>query len=180
MKKFKIFGIGLPKTGTSSLHKALSILGFRSCHDCKLMCSSIEDDIKNQRKILSSIIDMYDAFSDYPIDYMLDKIFEQYPEEKYIYTYRDIDSWLLSREKFLTKIYGYYPGGKIKDIILWKTHDSHVRRMFEGRDNIITLNIVDGDGWKKLCKFLNVDVPDLDFPFENKGVYHEKGSTHIW
>ena len=28
----KIFGIGMPKTGTSSLHKALEMIGFKSIH----------------------------------------------------------------------------------------------------------------------------------------------------
>lgn len=179
MKKFKIFGIGLPKTGTTSLHKALTILGFNSCDDYDLVCSSLEDEVRNDRKIMSCLIDRYDAFSDYPICYMFDKILEEYPNEKYIYTYRDMDSWLISRKNELTKRYGFYLDGKIKDTILWKRHDSLVRRRFEDKDNLITLNIVGGDGWEKLCRFLEVDVPDVDFPFENKGVYDEEGSADL-
>jgi hypothetical protein len=26
----------------------------------------------------------------------------------------------------------------------------------------------DGDGWEKLCKFLNKPIPDMEFPHENK------------
>ena len=37
------------------------------------------------------------------------------------------------------------------------------------------MNICDnGDGWEKLCKFLDKEVPNADFPHNNKTIKYEK------
>ena len=33
--------------------------------------------------------------------------------------------------------------------------------------NILVIDIIAGDGWEKLCKFLNCDIPDVAFPNTN-------------
>ena len=36
-------------------------------------------------------------------------------------------------------------------------------------DNVLKMNICDdGDGWEKLCKFLNKEIPNIEFPYKNK------------
>ena len=34
------------------------------------------------------------------------------------------------------------------------------------------MNITQGDGWDKLCPYLNKDIPDTAFPHSNKGSLH--------
>ena len=37
--------------------------------------------------------------------------------------------------------------------------------------NYLNMNICDnGDGWEKLCKFLDKEIPDVDFPHKNKSI----------
>ena len=40
---------------------------------------------------------------------------------------------------------------------------------FKRKNNLIEIDIFKGEGWKKLCSFLNnKDMPDVDFPYFNK------------
>jgi hypothetical protein len=40
---------------------------------------------------------------------------------------------------------------------------------FEGRENdFLIMNITEGDGWESLCKFLDITIPDTEFPFRYK------------
>ena len=32
------------------------------------------------------------------------------------------------------------------------------------KENVLIMNIIAGDGWGKLCKFLNMDIPNKPFP----------------
>jgi Sulfotransferase domain len=43
-----------------------------------------------------------------------------------------------------------------------------VLEYFEDRpEALLTLDITAGENWEKLCSFLGVPVPDVEFPFEN-------------
>ena len=48
-----------------------------------------------------------------------------------------------------------------------KHHDG-VMRYFEGRNDLLVMNIVEGDGWNKLCGFLGRPLPDVPFPHKNR------------
>ena len=39
--------------------------------------------------------------------------------------------------------------------------------------NYLEMNITQGDGWDKLCPYLDKDIPDTIFPHSNKGSLHE-------
>ena len=39
----------------------------------------------------------------------------------------------------------------------------------ERPQDLLTLDICAGEGWKKLCPFLGVPIPKEDFPHKNKG-----------
>jgi len=46
--------------------------------------------------------------------------------------------------------------------------ESQTREYFKGRpDDLLILDICGGDGWEKLCNFLSLPIPSVDFPFEN-------------
>lgn len=48
-------------------------------------------------------------------------------------------------------------------------HDSNIRFLNKKNIDYLDMNICDeGDGWEKLCKFLNKPIPDMEFPHENK------------
>ena len=99
-------------------------------------------------------------------------------------TLRDEDKWIKSVVNHFGKnhtemrrwIYGIgHPKGN-ESVYLKKfnEHNNEVMEYFINRSNdLLTVNWEKGDGWKKICNFLNESVPDIPFPHANKGKYFE-------
>ncbi|MBA3551195.1 hypothetical protein H0W32_03240 [Patescibacteria group bacterium] len=168
----KIFGIGLAKTGTSSLAHALKILGFRTHH--------------YSENILKDMA-IHDALCDMPIQTRYKEYDKKYPNSKFILTIRDREPWLLSCEKWwaleFSSLYDLQdPLFKYREeqfgcyffdkAIFEKVYDQHIKDVteyFKERPNdLLILNICGGDGWAKLCTFLNKDIPSISFPKKNR------------
>ena len=48
-------------------------------------------------------------------------------------------------------------------------HHADVRRYFADRpDDLLEMNIIEGDGWEKLCPFLGLPTPAVPFPHLNR------------
>jgi hypothetical protein len=178
----KIFNIGFNKSGTTSLTKAMNILGFRSVHskfEGEKMGTIIESNILNNQKIMHGLnFDFYSDFSGHIYYKALD---EQYPKSKFILTVRDMDEWLSSRESHVERN-KKDPNYKGKWIVFDRDRnrnrrikeESEIREYFKGRsDDLLILDICGGDGWEKLCNFLSLPIPSVDFPFENQ--HRKKG-----
>lgn len=177
----KIFCIGLNKTGTTSLHHAFQILGFNSVH--------FRDDNRNNiKKLLANNyerggdilhgLEDYDCFSDWDsytyTGRIAKRMHEQYPDAKFILNTRDIDTWIHSREKHVLNNIANNQGKTDwleVDKPLWKKeyieHHAEMREYFQGNKNFIEFNVAAGDGWEKLCNFLNLDIPTVSFPKSN-------------
>ena len=51
-------------------------------------------------------------------------------------------------------------------------HNEAVKEYFKDRpDDLLVLDVCAGDGWEKLCPFLEKAVPDKPFPHKGKGKY---------
>ncbi|NNL58141.1 MAG: hypothetical protein HKP31_01530 [Nitrosopumilus sp.] len=199
----KIFCIGFPKTGTTSLEKALEILGFNVCrghynnnHTNYLIGLFLNKDYAEIEKI----IDYFDVFADLPwggtdfYRYLANK----YPNAKFIHTQREVDEWYISLEKMLTKFdsnletalntfhkmgrYGavYYFKKEFNTETLNNKKEVFIERYNKTNDDIriffnatnisyLSINIIQGEGWEKLCSFLNKEIPEVNFPHSNKG-----------
>ena len=106
MLRSKVFGVGFSKTGTTSLEKALEILGYRVCrghwknpHTFYLLALYIHGDYEEILRISR----YYDGFADGPwggTDLYL-KLLEWYPDAKFILTVRDGEKWYGSFEKLI-------------------------------------------------------------------------------
>lgn len=116
----KVFVIGLSKTGTTSLAKALNLIGFRCSHyplgamnyyDPHYFLTQLMNfvgyklfnnplGIKNYRLktpcIDLSKFDEFDAFADIPITYCYKELDKMYPHSKFILTTRELEPWLKS------------------------------------------------------------------------------------
>jgi hypothetical protein len=165
----KIFGIGLSKTGTTSLNTALTILGYKSLH-------------WGSRKKLSEInLDYWEALTDIYLD---SQLLLNYPNAKFILTVRDLDDWLNSFKKYdtiahhlLSKSQLNYRklvyGSESFNSELWKeTYLKYYTWVTSTvpSENLLVLNIFSStNSWEKLCNFLNKPIPTQDFPWENKG-----------
>ncbi|RKE97994.1 sulfotransferase family protein [Ichthyenterobacterium magnum] len=104
----KIFCIGFPKTGTTSLEEALTILGYKTCkghYDNNHTNYLIGLYVNNDFEEIDRLINYYDAFTDLPwggtdlYKYLTTK----YPRAKFIHTQREVESWYSSLLKMLTK-----------------------------------------------------------------------------
>jgi len=117
----KIFGIGLSRTGTTSLSAALEMLGFKSKHypDFIMDNSSLITRLKarfngnvwpifknvtwgsrNRLVLKKDEIGAWDALSDTPVARFFKDLDRYYPGSKFIYTIRDMDDWLKSCKTF--------------------------------------------------------------------------------
>lgn len=160
----KMFVVGLSGTGTRSLHHAFRLLGIKARHYPR----SPED------------FDNFQALSDIPVTCRYRILDELYPGAKFIHTIRDLDSWLGSRRRKpedrnppsfwiqLNRMVTYnclrYDEDKLR--IAHARWTNEITEYFEGRDNCLTMDILNGDGWEKLCPFIDA-VLDEPVAFPN-------------
>ncbi len=185
-KNSKIFCVGLNKTGTSSLHEAFQILGFKSVH---FYCEKgnikdiIENNYKNGDDLLLGISN-YDAYLDWnhpSTNHLYKEFDQQYPGSKFILNTRNMEDWLQSREKHvlrdpnLKKKQYLYPEDPWYNINkeAWKIEFENLHKdvleYFKNREkDLLIFNVADGDSWEKLCPFLGLDILDGVFPMKNK------------
>ncbi|HWQ94354.1 MAG TPA: inositol monophosphatase family protein [Gammaproteobacteria bacterium] len=176
----KIFGIGLSKTGTTSLAQALGILGYKT---------KDYPGIENYRAgDLSSVdlevVDAYDALTDTPIPSFYRELDARYPNSKFILTIRDRDGWLKSCKKQFTErlaekqteahnqlfidLYGCTVYDEQKFLSGYEKFVSGALEYFKGRpQDLLVINVIGGEGWEKLCPFLGQPVPEIPFPKAN-------------
>ena len=86
----KLFGIGLSKTGTLSLHTAFGMLGLRSCH------WRHAQGPRKGRIVLPEDFQHYDAGSDVTAGGVFPLLDEMYPGSRFIYTVRELNAWAAS------------------------------------------------------------------------------------
>lgn len=160
----KIYGIGLSKTGNTSLSKALRILGIGTIQAYKI------DQLSKKQATVDSI-----AASNFKT------LNEQHIDSKFILTLRDYSSWIISAKAHYDK----YPKRDIEDLMIARhklgifstedlqrvyfEHNYNVINHFKDKKNkLLVLDICSGEGWSKLCSFLDLPVPNCKFPHENK------------
>ena len=172
-----VFGIGLNKTGTTSFHTAMEILGWKSLHNHK----RIRDTLMNPKTSADDplgpfISEGFNTFSDEPIPSIFGQLNVCYPNAKFVITVRDYESRLHSIVKHVRQVQeGKRKGNwtKVSHSYLWEHHLRHhrkVHQLFEDGigTRLLVLNICKGEGWEKLCPFLGVDIPDKPFPCRNR------------
>ncbi len=101
----KVFGIGLNKTGTSSLHQALEVLGYRSLHwGGEQTHDAVLRAIDEGEPLLSYVDPEPDAICDvFTVTYYFFLADAEYPGSKFILTLRDLDEWLDSRRRHVER-----------------------------------------------------------------------------
>lgn len=176
MKDTKVFGIGFHKTGTTSLIRALKILGF----SCKGSFGVSDPDIRrNVYEKAFNLVEKYDAFIGHPWTVIFRELDEKYPGSKFILTLRPTDKWIASITRHFgretthmrTWVYGAGcpVGNEQRYISRYEQHARDVIEHFKNRPgDLLIMYLEEGDGWGKLCPFLDKPFPDAGFPFENR------------
>ena len=198
----KIFCIGVNKTGTSSLHQALKILGYRSVHYVDKHGNNIKTIIEQNyqagRDILTGL-EEYDAISDWDYPTHAIEIFKmfdaQYPGSKFILNTREFNSWIESRKNHVLNNQikkaqnpnNPEPGLEWQriDIEDWKTeyesrHKEAYLHFKDRQDDLLVFNVSEGDSWGKLCPFLNKPIPEVAFPRANAASFKEKVRARLF
>lgn len=89
--KAKVFGIGLSRTGTTSLSRALSLLGYENSFHWT-----------RDGKILGwSEFFQADAATDVPCSVQFESLYNTFENAKFVYTVREVDAWRSSIQKHL-------------------------------------------------------------------------------
>ena len=163
----RYFGVGLSKTGTKSLYSTFMMLGYEPV----VHMASPEDWAR---------IDEFEFANDHPMTTRFEELDQRFPDAKFIYTVRDMDSWLDScrrhwerfrpvRSQFPQWVNDYniaaygvpdYEREAFRKAYL--AHEEWVMDYFHGREDFLVMNIVAGDGWNKLLPFL--DLSETRFP----------------
>jgi hypothetical protein len=184
----KVFCIGFHKTGTSSLSRALKMLGYRTIHGDSPKSWHGGDEGRTLLKMIEAgdyhlpTLDLFDAFSDNPYFSIWGEL-EARHRGRFILTIRDEQSWIDSCLR-------YYAGREVRPMRRWmfgehadpssspeareawlaayRRHNAEVQAHFAGRDDFLVMDFAAGDGWAKLCPFLGRPRPRSPFPHVNR------------
>lgn len=137
------------------------------------------------------------AVSDIPAVVFAEELIRAYPEAKVVLTLRDVDPWYESTLKTMNALYEhplvpwlirldwlfatrashsrpmfqklwycFYEGDfKRNGRRIFEEHNAHIRKMVP-KERLLEYRV--SDGWGPLCKFLEVSVPDDNFPSGNE------------
>lgn len=170
----KIFGTGLSRTGTTSLSKALEILGIFNIHHAPYMYSGLAFNSTDL-----TTIPEYSAFIDSPFSYFYKQLDVAYPGSKFIHTQRDPELWVDSMEWLLSGkstpasrwFYGTPDFNRQIYISKYMQHYEEVVDYFKKRkSDLLILELGAEDSWFRICGFLGMSMPDSDYPNLNKNL----------
>jgi len=177
---WKVFGIGLSKTGTTSLANALQILGYRT-RDNMGVVRYAKDDLSS---VDLGTVEAFDALTDTPIPTFYRHLDARFPGSKFILTVRDTEGWLKSCKKQFTQRFADVQTEAHKRLFLdlygtdvfderrfaagYERFVGDVREYFKNRpDDLLIIDVTAGEGWDKLCAFLGRPIPEIPFPKAN-------------
>lgn len=178
-----VFGVGLSKTGTTSLGVALELLGFRhKSYDLDLLEKWYLGEVEDVFRGMSG----YSSFEDLPYPLMYDEVMRRYGRSaRYVLTVRrSPETWLKSmktyairqppdRARYRKMAYGFeYPHqDEAAHIKFYNKHIVSVRAAaarHDVSDLMIEVCWERNDGWAELCSLLNIPPPRAKFPHKNK------------
>lgn len=185
----RVIGIGLPKTGTTSMAAALTELGhFHADHHCPLT---------HQHLAIEDVM-FYDSITDAFAAHAFETLYALFPNAKFVLTERPEASWRDSYANHNLTFHGI-PAldhsehgfaaaatttrhGVDQKLMYFLTslnaasletayaeHHARVLGFFRDKpaERFLRFDVFAGDGWEKLCGFLGVPAPATDFPHRN-------------
>jgi Sulfotransferase domain len=189
-KAKKVFGIGLSATGTKSLNQALNMLGLNVLYH-PIDEITVKELIDKNYNL--SILKDFDGITDITVAPYYQQLDRLFPHSKFILTIRDKASWLQAIEKYwhedmgttdLTPSLQSNPQRKMllqiaaydshifnskKLSHLYDQHIKNVTKYFKNKpESLLVLDIAAGEGWEKLCPFLDIPLTQQIFPIIDK------------
>jgi len=184
-KNTKVFVIGLPRTGTTSMCSTLLSLNYKVAHTAYTQAT----------------FEQANAIADTPIFNDYKELYEHYPDSQFIYLTRDAEKWIPSIKQLLLRMYnnvvrddgGFNPIIKRcyttifspftveninNDDFLLSCYNKHLTATtdFFKQQNfpVLFIDISKKDDYQRLLSFLNKDnidekISGLSFPVLNQG-----------
>jgi len=159
----KIFCIGYPRTGTTSVSRALGKLGYRDWHYEAKFYEQTVHALKTG-EFPENIIQEYDSFADIPICIIYKKLDKLYPSSKFILITREKQSWFSSMGWMLAKMISKKRPNEHNEL-LWTNiypekideHTKDVVEYFSGNEDRLLVKDINEVNFSILAKFLNID-----------------------
>ena len=186
--KRKVFCLSFAGTGGDDIRSALSFLGYKAFGWHKettatLIANILDDDIPSVFKRVHE----RDAFVGFPWWLCYAELDKQFTNAKFILTLpadeprwiqdaqqrvlNDLRAQLLSNDAGESMISSYLDM-KSSDAVFatyYKSTVAAIRKHFRGRpDKLLEMRVSNGDGWEKLCPFIEAPIPDAAFPPDSK------------
>jgi hypothetical protein len=181
----KVFCVGLNKTGTSSLGRAFQMLGL-----VPIAAPSNRDpaaaglarailDAGDYRPALDYARDFV-SFEDRPwnVGEIHRRLDAEFPGSRFVLTVRDkarwwssVRSWLELKSQMRSTYLRHLGASELSEEAFRaaaERYEAGVREHFEGRSSLLVMDLEAGDGWEKLCAFLELPVPECPFPHVNR------------
>lgn len=174
----KVFGIGLNKTGTTTLGVCLQHFGYRHAS------SNLELTLAVGRGDLEPVmgfVERYDSFEDWPWPLVFRELDARFPGSRFVLTTRrDAQTWLRSLRnhalltgptEFRRIAYGFAmpDDDPAAHIAVYERHNKAVRDHFRDRPgDLLEICWETGSGWQELADFLGHEAPDLPVPHTNR------------
>ncbi len=192
----KLIGAGFGRNGTKTLKDALEQVGFGPCYHM-FEVATRPDHVQAWSRAASGelpdwdeIFDGFVATVDWPACNFWRELVAHYPDAKVILSVRDPDAWATSMDKTIFDTWRHpvgpdHPsyelrkmtcdlimegnfGGEIDDkahvLEVYRAHNDAVKREVPP-EKLLIYNV--SEGWEPLCTFLDVPVPDVEFPHTN-------------
>jgi hypothetical protein len=175
----KVFGIGAARTGTSSLGRALVLLGFRHMSWDPELWERFE---AGEYEPIFAVADRFESFEDGPWNGpdFYRALDERFPQSKFVLTVRDTASWATSHERHFSsegaraipEEYWIHDYAAKREAIVkdYEERNRAVVEYFARRpDRLLVVDVCAGRGWPELCAFLGLAAPQKPFPHVNRG-----------
>jgi hypothetical protein len=177
----KVFGIGLNKTGTTTLGKCFELLGLTHTGCSRELLEDFR--VRGDLRATFEVADRFDSFEDWPWPLLYRELDQKYPGSKFVLTLRrDPQTWLKSLKEMSLRTrpqhhcrklaYGYhYPYGREQEHLqFYERHRREVLDYVRDRpQDLLVLCWEDGAGWPELCAFLGRPTPAVPLPHANRG-----------
>lgn len=184
----RVFGIGMHKTATTSIHRAFQILGYDSFHWGTGQASPMWYEMQGLGR--SKTLEQWYALSDLPIPLLYRELDTAYPGSKFILTIRHEEQWIQSIERLWdatfnptrwewdvypfsheihTALYGQRHFDRETFLARYRRHNFEVLEYFKARPHdLLVLDMDAGGRWNELCAFLRQPIPRVAYPTANR------------
>jgi hypothetical protein len=194
-RNLKLIGAGFGRSGTMSIKAALDLLGAGPCYHMKIALPRFWHLYFFMRAWHGKKVNWkrffrrYNSAVDWPTCSFYKELMQEYPEAKILLNVRDPEKWYDSMYETIWAIQPAFPFWfppvvrKIHNEIIW---EGDLKGVFEDREKAIEVykdwmeevkrsvpaerllvyDII--EGWKPLCDFLGLPVPERPFPHINE------------